>query len=127
MHKQREPWWNNIDRGELIRSLECSLATLPMSHLVANQEELGEEDDEFNLRSIFAHTLKFFTHCKILRHGASGVISPPKKGVLRIFIALKNPSPRQGLNLQTLGPMANMLTITPSRLSSSILKQILHK
>jgi hypothetical protein len=34
----------------------------------------------------------------ILRHGADGFTSPPKKGVLRIFIALKNPSPEPGLN-----------------------------
>jgi hypothetical protein len=29
---------------------------------------------------------------KILRHGADGFTSPPKKGVLRIFIVLKNQS-----------------------------------
>jgi hypothetical protein len=33
---------------------------------------------------------------KILRHGTSGFSSYPKEGVLRIFIALKNPSPWPG-------------------------------
>jgi hypothetical protein len=37
--------------------------------------------------------------------------SPPKEDVLYIFIALENPSPQLGLNLQTMGTMANTLTI----------------
>jgi hypothetical protein len=36
---------------------------------------------------------------------------PPKEDVLCIFIALENPSPQLGLNLQTMGTMANTLTI----------------
>jgi hypothetical protein len=40
----------------------------------------------------------FLTCRKILRHGVIGFISHPKVGVLRIFTALKNPSPRPGLN-----------------------------
>jgi hypothetical protein len=35
--------------------------------------------------------------------------------VLRIFIALKNPLPWPGLNLQPLGPVASTLTTTPPR------------
>jgi hypothetical protein len=42
-----------------------------------------------------------------------GFISLPKEGLLGIFIAIKNPSPRPGLNPRTLGPMASTLTITP--------------
>jgi hypothetical protein len=45
----------------------------------------------------------------------SGFTSPPKQDVLRIFIALNNPSPRLGLNPRTLGLMASTLTITPPR------------
>jgi hypothetical protein len=52
---------------------------------------------------------------KVLRHGASGFTSHPKEGVLRIFIALKNPSPRPGLNPRPLGPVASKLTTTPPR------------
>jgi hypothetical protein len=33
---------------------------------------------------------------KILGHGTSDFTSHPKEGVLRIFIALKNPSPSNG-------------------------------
>jgi hypothetical protein len=59
--------------------------------------------------SLFALRSDFLCH-KILRHGASGLTSPPKEGVLQIFSALKNPLPQLGLNLQTLGPMTSMLT-----------------
>jgi hypothetical protein len=34
---------------------------------------------------------------------------------MRIFIALKNPSPQLGLNLRPLGPVASTLTATPLR------------
>jgi hypothetical protein len=37
------------------------------------------------------------TCLKILRHGTSSLTSHPKEGVQRIFIALKNPSPRPRL------------------------------
>jgi hypothetical protein len=36
---------------------------------------------------------------KILLNGASSFTSHPKEGLLRMFIALKNPSPPLGLNL----------------------------
>jgi hypothetical protein len=44
---------------------------------------------------------------KILQHGTSGFTSHPKESVLQIFIALKNPSPRPGLNPWPLGPVAS--------------------
>jgi hypothetical protein len=44
-----------------------------------------------------------FTCRKILRPGASGFTSHPKEGVLRIFIALKNPWPWPGSNPPPLG------------------------
>jgi hypothetical protein len=50
---------------------------------------------------------------KILRYGTSGFTFHPKEGVLRNFIALKNPSPRPGLNQRTLGLVASTLTTTP--------------
>jgi hypothetical protein len=37
------------------------------------------------------------------------------EGVQQIFIALKNPSPWLGSNLQLLGPVANTLMTTPPR------------
>jgi hypothetical protein len=45
----------------------------------------------------------------------SSFTSHPKKGVLRIFIALKNPSPRPDLNPRPLGPVESTLTTTPPR------------
>jgi hypothetical protein len=47
IYDQGEPWWNNIDREKLlIRPLELS-GNPTSSHLVANQEKLGEVYDEF--------------------------------------------------------------------------------
>jgi hypothetical protein len=63
---------------------------------------------------IFLHISKVsLTFLKILRHGADRSISRPKEGVLRIFIALKNPLLRPGLNPRTLGPVARTLTARP--------------
>jgi hypothetical protein len=47
--------------------------------------------------------------------GPSRFTSQPKESVLRIFIALKNPSPWSGSNQQPLGPVASTLTTTPPR------------
>jgi hypothetical protein len=60
------------------------------SHLLANQEELGEINDESGLLNIFVHISKWLFIClKILRLGTYGFTSPEKEGVLRTFIALK--------------------------------------
>jgi hypothetical protein len=45
-------------------------------------------------------------HAVNIRHGADGFISLPKEIVLRIFIAIKNPSP---LNARIAGPMISTL------------------
>jgi hypothetical protein len=47
--------------------------------------------------------------------GPPALLPIRKEGVLRIFIALKNPSPWPGSNPQPLGPVASTLTITPPR------------
>jgi hypothetical protein len=52
---------------------------------------------------------------KILRHGTSGFTSHRKEGVLRIFIALKIPSPWPGSNPRPLGSVASTLTTTSPR------------
>jgi hypothetical protein len=75
---------------------------------------MGEGNDEFGLAKYFCSYLLMICKCrKILRHGASGFTLSPKEDVLRICIALKNPSPRLGFIPQTLGQMTGMLTITP--------------
>jgi hypothetical protein len=85
------------------------------SHIVANQKELGEESVGFCLRKVSSIIVEFFYMSQNLRHVASGFTSPPVEGVIRIVIVLKNPSPRPGLNLWTLGPMVSTLTSTPPR------------
>jgi hypothetical protein len=68
------------------------------------------------LRSIYVHTSKRLLICiKILCHEADDFTSPPKEGVVQSFISLKIHLPWPGLNPQTLGPVASMLTITPLR------------
>jgi hypothetical protein len=51
----------------------------------------------------------------IFLHGAEGLTSSPKEGVLRIFFALKNPFPRTGFNQRTLDQVASTLTTRPPR------------
>jgi len=46
---------------------------------------------EFCLKCDFQVTFRDLLHAANLRHGTDGFTSPPKKGVLRIFFALKNP------------------------------------
>jgi hypothetical protein len=61
------------------------------------------------------HTSNGFLTCReILRHAADGFTSPPKGGLLRIFIALKNPWPSAGFetwNLVSNGKHANHYAI----------------
>jgi hypothetical protein len=64
------------------------------------------------LQSIFFHMCSDFLHTVKSYDMGPGFTSPLKEGMLRIFIILKNPSPRLGLNPRTLSPMANILTIT---------------
>jgi hypothetical protein len=105
-------------QGKTLASLTRALwQPYQQSHLVPNQEKLGEENYQFSLRNVFVHTYfeVFFACRKILRHRADGFTSPPKKGVLLIFIALKNPLPWPSLNSRTFGKMAGTLTVTPPR------------
>jgi hypothetical protein len=57
----------------------------------------------------------YFTCRKVLRRGTFRLYFPSK----RIFIALKNPSPRPCSNPQPLGQVASTLTTTPPRRLSS--------
>jgi hypothetical protein len=59
---------------------------------------------------------RLLTCSKVLRHGISGFTSHSKEGVVRIFVALKNPSPWPGSNQRPLGPVASTLTTAPPRL-----------
>jgi hypothetical protein len=123
-------WWDYVSElqppmsilfiGRMIMSTEenwfvqtALWQTYRQNHLIANHEELGELNYEFGLWNIFVHTSKRFR--EIFRHGVNRFASHPKEGVLRIFIALKTPSPWPGSNPWTLCLMAITLTITPPR------------
>jgi hypothetical protein len=90
IHKHEEPWRNNIDTGELLICPPELYGNPNSSHLVANHEELREENYEFVfMKYLCSYFEGIFTCRKILRHGADDFNSPPKEGVLRISIALE--------------------------------------
>jgi hypothetical protein len=90
-----------------------SLAVLPSETSGASRRS-GRRSKNFAYQ--YLKYIKGYLTCrKILRHGANGFTSHPKEGVLRIFIALKNPSPRPSLNPRPLSQVANTLTTTPPR------------
>jgi hypothetical protein len=92
---------------------QSSLAVVPAEISGAGRMDKGVRI----LPILYLRYLKGSLTCrKILRHGTSGFTSHPKEGVLRIFIALKNPSPLPGLNPRPLGPVASTLTTTPRML-----------
>jgi hypothetical protein len=77
-----------------------------------------------NLANVVCHTTQGLLTChKILWHEADGFTSPPKEGMLRIFIVLKNPSlPARFEPTNPLGPMASTLIIIPLRTLLQLLK-----
>jgi hypothetical protein len=79
---------------------------------------MGEENENLVCPSLWDFK-RSLTCRKILRHGTSG-FSVREEVVLRIFIALKNPSPWLGSNAQPLGPVASTLTTTPPRRLRSV-------
>jgi hypothetical protein len=47
--------------------------------------------DNFGLNIYLQVTFRDLLHAANLQHGTNSFTSPPKKGILRIFFALKNP------------------------------------
>jgi hypothetical protein len=67
-------------------------------------EQVGETDEGVRIILSGSEIFQEISTCrKISRRGASGFASHPKESVLRIFIALKNTSPRQDFEPTTLG------------------------
>jgi hypothetical protein len=97
---------------------QSSLSVLPAETCGKNRRN-GRRSENF--ADQYLKYLKVSLTClKILRHGTSVFISHPKEGVLRIFMALKSPSPGPGLNQRPLAQVASTLnTIPPRRLASS--------
>jgi hypothetical protein len=109
-----EPWWWWC---RLRITPDLSTKTRWQSYQQRHLERGGGMDE--GIRILLMQYLWYvkgsFTCRKSLRHGISGFTSHPTEGVLRIFIALKNPSHRPGLNPRPLGPVASTLTTTPPR------------
>jgi hypothetical protein len=97
------------------------LTRLPELYGSPSSRDIWREWEEWMKEWEFPHTQYLWyvngslTCRKILRHGAPGFTSHPKEGVLRMFINLKNPSPRPGFNPRPLGLVASTLTTTPPR------------
>jgi hypothetical protein len=99
VYEHDEPWWNDLDRGELVIRQPDLSGNPTSSHLVSSRRN-GRSEWWIWFWEVFlfiSTSFFFFTFRKILRHGTSGFTLPPKECVLRIFIALT----RQGLNLRT--------------------------
>jgi hypothetical protein len=81
------------------------LAVLP-AEISGARRRNGRRSENFAYQ--YLKYLKGYLTCrKILRHRTSGFTYHSKEGVLRIFTALKNPSPRPGLNPWSLGPVVH--------------------
>jgi hypothetical protein len=88
----------------LIRPAELCLEILAADSSSSKVGGTGEGNHEFGLAKYFCSYLKVIFTCReILRNGTSGFTSPPKEGVLRIFMALKSPSPSVGFEPANLG------------------------
>jgi hypothetical protein len=116
--EHEKPWWWWCRLG---KTNESSTTPHQQRHLGASKrngrksENFAYTVSEINQRSSTRH--------EILQREASSFISHLKEDVLWIFIALKNPLPWPGLNLQPLGPVASTLDTTSQRRLSSALIQ----
>jgi len=81
-------------------------------HVQRSERTLAAEDGTLRGREIFRQissrirlplNSRDLLHAANLRHGTDGFTSPPKKGVMRIFFALKNPTASVGFEPTNLG------------------------
>jgi hypothetical protein len=101
---------------------QCSLAVIPEDISGASRRN-GQRSENFAYQ--YRKYLKWSLTCyKILRHGTSGFTSHPKEGVLRIFIALKNVSPRPGLNPRPLEPHRYSTNSNPAFVKTASVKLV---
>jgi hypothetical protein len=111
-----EPWWWMMMTTMSAEENSWLVSQSPLANLPA--ETSGSEYEKLTKVWVFLsifHTSTDLLTCKMLRHGTSGFNSHPNECMLRIFIALKNPSPLPGLNPQSLGPVASTLTTKTPR------------
>jgi hypothetical protein len=83
--------------------------------LLAREGSMGEEMAYSILRTAcdFHGKCTDLSHAAKLQHGTDGFTSPPKEGMLRIFVARKIRRLQPGLNPRTSVPEASMLTTRP--------------
>jgi hypothetical protein len=95
---------------------DSSARALRQSYQQRHLERVGGMDEGTRISRIQYpwYANGYLTRRIILGYGTSGFTFHPKEGVLRIFVALKNPS-RLGLNPRLLGQVASTLTTTPPR------------
>jgi hypothetical protein len=91
-HGKQWWWWCRL--GITPDSSTRALAVLPPETSGISRRN-GRRSDNFAYQYL-KYLNGSLTCRKVLRHGTSGFTSHPKEGVLRIFIALKNPSTWQG-------------------------------
>jgi len=89
-------------------------------HVQRRERPLAAEGGTLRGREMFRQILsrirlprnsRDFLHAANLRHGTDGFTSPPKEGVLRVFLPLKIRRLRPGLNLRTWVPKASALPL----------------
>jgi hypothetical protein len=85
---------------------------------VANQEELGKEDDEFSRRSIFVHISNLFSTSYNLTKWGQRLYFPSEGSRATDLFALNNPLPLTGFKPRTLSPIARELWWTDQEPSS---------
>jgi hypothetical protein len=94
-----ESWWWWCRLG---MTPDSSTRALWQSYQRRHLGQVWGMDEEWEFCLSVSEILQriFLTCRKILRHGTSGFTSHKKEGVLWIFIALKNPSPRPAVDPQ---------------------------
>jgi hypothetical protein len=101
---------------------QSSLAIPPAESFSTKAGGTGKVNNKFDPIIIFVfRTSKGSLTCrKTLRYRNDGFTSPPNEVLLRIYIVLKNPSPRSGFKRRNLRLMARTLTITPPRTTDNV-------
>ena len=76
---------------------------------------MGEKcPDKFRLEFDF-HVIHDLLHAANMRHGTDAFTSPPKEGVLRIFLPLKIPTASAGFEPANLGTKGQHATSRPPK------------
>jgi hypothetical protein len=98
IYERGEPWWNDIDKEKLLIHAP-ELSGNPTRRVIWYQVGgTDKENYELDLQNVSFIFEVIFMCRKILRYAASDFTSPPKEGVLWIFITFKIPLHWLGLN-----------------------------